>query len=122
MSSPEVVTGIDRGEHFNPSALQAAQWTTRRLIAANLRYVRDLPQGPMMVEEGVAHAALVYVDGLAVAWAEYGTPEELPNIHHRKEYDETQGSPPDFRITCLFVDRDHRRASTTDRLAGRRPG
>ena len=22
----------------------------------------------------------------AVAWCEYGTPEELPNIYHRKEY------------------------------------
>jgi len=50
----KVVTGIDRGEHFNPSALQAAKWTTQRLTPTNLRYVRDLPQGPVMVEEGLA--------------------------------------------------------------------
>lgn len=37
------------------------------------------------VAEGIAHAALVYDGDLAIAWAEYGTPEELPNIHHRKE-------------------------------------
>jgi predicted phosphodiesterase len=50
----KVVAGIDRGENFNPSALQAAQWTARRLTPANLRYVRELPQGPVMVEREVA--------------------------------------------------------------------
>lgn len=33
-----------------------------------------------LVETGVAHAALVMIGDDAVAWAEYGTPEELPNI------------------------------------------
>ena len=50
----KVVAGIDRGEHFNPAALQAARWTSGRLTPANLRYVRELPQGPVMVEKGVA--------------------------------------------------------------------
>ena len=63
-----------------------------------------------MVAEGVAHAALVYVDGLAVAWAEYGTPAELPNIHHRKQYDAETETLPDYRITCIYVDQKHRRA------------
>ena len=40
-----------------------------------------------MVDAGVAHAALVYDGAEAIAWAEYGTPGELPNIHHRKQYD-----------------------------------
>ena len=31
-----------------------------------------------------AHAALVFEGDEAIAWAEYGSPEELPNIHHRK--------------------------------------
>ena len=48
-----------------------------------------------MVREGVAHAALVFDDGDAVAWAEYGTPDELPNIHHRKQYSEGVVTPPD---------------------------
>ncbi|WP_231372360.1 hypothetical protein [Terracoccus sp. 273MFTsu3.1] len=30
------------------------------------------------VDEGIAHAALVYDGDLAIAWAEYGTPGELP--------------------------------------------
>ena len=50
----KVVAGIDSGGNFNQTALTAAQWTTGRLTPGNLRYVRELPQGPMMVEEGVA--------------------------------------------------------------------
>jgi hypothetical protein len=36
------------------------------------------------VEEGRAHAALVFDGDKAVAWAQYGPPEELPNIHLRR--------------------------------------
>jgi GNAT superfamily N-acetyltransferase len=63
-----------------------------------------------MVREGVAHAALVFSDGEAVAWAEYGSPDELPNIHHRKQYTEGVVTPPGYRITCIYVDKRHRRA------------
>lgn len=63
-----------------------------------------------MVREGIAHAALVVIDGRAQAWAEYGTPAELPRIHHRKQYDATHvGEPVDYRITCINVDKKHRR-------------
>jgi hypothetical protein len=62
-----------------------------------------------LVRAGQAHAALVFDGDAAVAWAEYGTPEELPAMKHRKDY-EAAGDPlPDYRITCIFVDRDHRR-------------
>ena len=61
-----------------------------------------------LVDEGIAHAALVYDGGLANAWAEYGTPEELPGIHHRKEYLATATRLPDFRITCIQVEKAHR--------------
>ncbi len=47
-----------------------------------------------LVEEGRAHAALVFDGDEAVAWAQYGPPEELPNIHHRKEYEATLHSRP----------------------------
>src|SRR6188472_1505898 len=40
-----------------------------------------------LVREGKAHAALVFEGGEAVAWCEFGSPAELPNIYHRKEYD-----------------------------------
>lgn len=50
----KVVAGIDNGANFNQTALTAAQWTSSRLTPSNLRYVRDLPQGPIPIEEGVA--------------------------------------------------------------------
>lgn len=50
----KVVAGIDSGGNFNQTALTAAQWTTGRLTPGNLRYVRELPQGPIRVEEGLA--------------------------------------------------------------------
>ncbi len=62
-----------------------------------------------LVEQGHAHAALVFNGDEAVAWAQFGPPEELPNIHHRQEYEAGLGSPPDYRITCIFVDRRNRR-------------
>ena len=65
-----------------------------------------------MVEEGIAHAALVVRDGEdgeeAIAWAEYGTPAELPDIHHSKQYLQEQDLEPDYRITCIFVDKRFR--------------
>lgn len=62
-----------------------------------------------LVNEGRAHAALVFDGDIAVAWCEYGSPEELPNIYHRKEYEASLDRLPDYRITCLFVDRNYRR-------------
>jgi len=62
-----------------------------------------------LVEAGRAHAALVFDGDQAVAWCEFGTPEELPNIYHRKEYEATLDTLPDYRITCFFVDRRYRR-------------
>jgi len=61
-----------------------------------------------MVLAGIAHAALVYDGDLAVAWAEFGRPDELPNIHHRKQYDAETVTPPDYRITCINVAKSHR--------------
>lgn len=62
-----------------------------------------------LVVEGRAHAALVMDGDEAVAWCEYGTPEELPNIYHRKQYEAELDVVPDYRITCIFVDRRYRR-------------
>ena len=66
-----------------------------------------------LVDEGRAHAALVFEGDEAVAWCEYGTPEELPNIYHRKQYEAELDRSPDYRITCLFVDKKHRRKGLT---------
>jgi GNAT superfamily N-acetyltransferase len=62
-----------------------------------------------LVETGQAHAALVMVGAEAIAWAEFGTPEELPSIHHRKQYLAEADVIPDYRVTCIFVDKRYRR-------------
>jgi hypothetical protein len=66
-----------------------------------------------LVHERRAHAALVLDGARAVGWCQFGPPAELPNIYHRKEYDETSKRPPDYRITCIFVDRSHRHAGVS---------
>ena len=81
------------------------------------RTVKSEYDGPTfkqrLVAEGVAHAALVFDGDDAIAWCEYGSPAELPGIYHRKEYDAGETAPAPWRITCFFVDRDHRRSGTT---------
>jgi len=85
-----------------------------------------------LVADGIAHAALVYDGDRAVAWAEYGSPEELPGIQHRKEYLATAERLPDYRVTCILVERGFRgqslaatapaRSRQADRAGRRRPG
>ncbi|HWM02602.1 MAG TPA: GNAT family N-acetyltransferase [Actinophytocola sp.] len=56
-----------------------------------------------------AHAALVLdEDGLAQGWCQFGSPAELPNIKHRRVYEQDAPSFPDWRITCFYVDKRHR--------------
>jgi len=58
---------------------------------------------------GQAHAALVLdAEGLAHGWCQYGSPDELPGIKHRRVYDMEPPPRPDWRITCIYVDRRHR--------------
>ncbi|MGH3307295.1 MAG: GNAT family N-acetyltransferase [Nocardioides sp.] len=66
------------------------------------------------VELGRAHAALVVHGDEAVAWCEYGTPEELPSIHHRKQYESECDVLPDYRLTCIFVDRRYRKGGLAE--------
>jgi ribosomal protein S18 acetylase RimI-like enzyme len=72
-----------------------------------------------LVKEGRAHAALVYEDGEAVGWCQFGSPEELPRIKNRKEYLSTLEVLPEWRITCFFVDKEARgRGVAAAALAG----
>ena len=62
-----------------------------------------------LVAEGRAHAALVFDGDLAVAWCQFGAPDELPNIKHRKQYEAAADRLPDYRLACFFVDKKYRR-------------
>lgn len=64
--------------------------------AENLAQKRDL------VRRGLAHGIIVYADGAAVGWCQYGRVHELPL---RSPADDA----PDWRITCFVTDKSHRR-------------
>ncbi len=61
-----------------------------------------------LVLEGRAHAALVYDGSAAVGWCQFGPTAQLPRIKNRQAYLKGLVEPPDWRITCFFVDREHR--------------
>jgi hypothetical protein len=52
---------------------------------------------------------LVFDGDVAVAWCEYGSPEELSSIYHLKEYMEGLDGLPAYRVTCFLVDKGYRR-------------
>lgn len=60
------------------------------------------------VLDGRAHAALVFDGDVCVGWCQFGTPDELPRIKFGRAYREGAQSPPEWRITCFFVDRSYR--------------
>jgi len=60
-----------------------------------------------LVRTNRSHAALVYDGSDVVGWCQFGPPLELPG--RMSGYGKLDLAPPDWRITCLFVDRDHRR-------------
>jgi hypothetical protein len=71
------------------------------------------------VQEGRAHAALVYDGQQCVGWCQFGPTEELPRIKHQKAYRTGLHQLPDWRITCLFAGRTHRHQGVADAaLAG----
>lgn len=58
-------SGVESGEDFNPIARAAVEWTQRELRPENLRWLRELPAGPL-VEDG-----LVFVHGAVADEDEY---------------------------------------------------
>ena len=71
------------------------------------------------VRSGTAHAALVYDGNTCVGWCQFGSPEELPQIKHRRAYHAGLDRLPDWRITCFFVDKAYRKKGVSSvALAG----
>jgi ribosomal protein S18 acetylase RimI-like enzyme len=95
-------TWFHRETHSAP-----ASSAVQRAYAERYAATRDFKR--RLVETGRAHAALVFEGETAVGWAQYGSREELPGIFHRKEVEAAGSSLPDWRITCVFVDRRYRR-------------
>jgi predicted phosphodiesterase len=49
-----VCSGVDSPDQFNESARQAAYWTRANLSGENIAYLRELPPGPLAVEDRFA--------------------------------------------------------------------
>ncbi len=60
-----------------------------------------------LVRLGKAHGILVYCSGAPVGWCQFGPGEELPRVDRKRDY--TRSSEDAWRITCFFVDGEHRR-------------
>jgi GNAT superfamily N-acetyltransferase len=60
-----------------------------------------------LVRANQSHAALVYDGTDVVGWCQFGPLAELPG--RMLGYDKMDVALPDWRTTCFFVDRDHRR-------------
>jgi predicted phosphodiesterase len=56
----KVCCGIEDGEDFNATALRAARWTHEQLTPDNLQYLRDLPEGPVLVDNETMSFLLVH--------------------------------------------------------------
>jgi GNAT superfamily N-acetyltransferase len=81
----------------------------RRDLGVDAEVEAGRPYKQYLVTNGMAHAAVVFDGDDAVGWCQYGPPAELPGIHHKKGYEADLVSLPDYRFTCIFVDRNHRR-------------
>jgi predicted phosphodiesterase len=85
----KVVAGIEDGSTFNHAALAAARWTAEHLTAPNLRFVRELPQGPEELPEGftICHGSPIdedqYLLSIFDAWDVFSRhPAELCFFGH----------------------------------------
>ena len=85
----KVVAGLEDGANFNHAALAAARWTSEHMTGPNLRFVRELPQGPFVVPEGftICHGSPLdedtYVFSMYEAWEIFENyPAELVFFGH----------------------------------------
>jgi GNAT superfamily N-acetyltransferase len=77
------------------------------------RHAQNRRDHQRLVERHAAHGILVYHEGQTVGWCQFGRTPELPRIDSGRKYrdlGEARNPPPDWRISCFFVDRGHRRS------------
>lgn len=87
-----------------------AEGGTKGLDRQGLKYARVL--------NGTTHNALVFDGELCVGWCQFGSPDELPRIKFGKVYRSVDPPPPDWRITCFFVDKAYRHRGVADAALG----
>jgi hypothetical protein len=91
--------------HLKPGGSKRTAGETRRAYKERL------------VRANRSHAALVYDGADVVGWCQFGPSAELPG--RMSGYGKLDVAPPDWRITCFFVDRDRRKEGIAEAaLAG----
>jgi predicted phosphodiesterase len=78
----KVCAGIEDGELFNRIALEAAMWTRQKLTRANLRWLKNLPQGPLVVDDAFAISHGTPIDEDAYIFGEI----EALNVFRQTEH------------------------------------
>ena len=75
------------------------------------RALANYPDKKKLVAEGRSHGILVYREGEAVAWCQYGRADELPRIDDDPNYHGLAPANRDrlWRISCFVVDKRYRR-------------
>ncbi|MCL5672084.1 MAG: hypothetical protein M1566_01165 [Thaumarchaeota archaeon] len=62
------------------------------------------------MESGESHGVIVYADGEAMGWCQYGRSDELPRVDRSPGYSKAPRSGgTSWRTTCFCVDKRHRR-------------
>ncbi|MEP7370224.1 MAG: GNAT family N-acetyltransferase, partial [Dermatophilaceae bacterium] len=70
------------------------------------------------VNQGRAHAALVFDGDQCLGWCQFGSPAELPEIKSRRRYERDLSTLPDWRITCFFTGKGLRGRGVADTALG----
>jgi GNAT superfamily N-acetyltransferase len=70
------------------------------------------------VQGGLAHAALVFSGDACLGWCQFGSLEELPEVKSRRLYEKNLVTLPDWRVTCFFTGKGHRRRGVADAALG----
>ena len=78
----KVCSGLEDGELFNRIALEAALWTRKKLTRTNQKWLKALPQGPMLVDDTFAIAHGTPIDEDAYVFGEI----EALNVFRHTDY------------------------------------
>jgi predicted phosphodiesterase len=78
----KVCSGIEEGELFNRIALEAALWTRKKLTRSNLKWLKELPKGPVTVDGGFAISHGTPIDEDAYIFGEI----EALNVFRHTEF------------------------------------
>jgi diadenosine tetraphosphatase ApaH/serine/threonine PP2A family protein phosphatase len=77
-----VCCGIDNAEYFNRYARQAAMWTLERLDDRNLEFLRNLPEGPLEIDDDLAICHGSSIDEDAYIFSAYDAQLAFTGLHH----------------------------------------